>query len=100
MRSTPFFRAAVLGTALTLSACAASRPRGETVASRRLQDSAPEKSAALRAATPGLELEAEDQRWGIEAAKELKRDRPPKTLAPLGPEAGAKSVDVKLPTQP
>jgi hypothetical protein len=96
MTSTTFVRALILGVSLA-SACAASRPRTETVATRRLDDTNPDKSAALRAATPGLQLEAEDERWGIEAAKERKRPRDPRASKPQAPlpVAGAATVDVK-----
>ena len=66
----------VLGAALLFAACASTGRRNETVATPRLKDSAPERSASLRAGAPGLGLEAEEQRWGIEAAKQRKRDRP------------------------
>jgi hypothetical protein len=95
-------RATLLGAALVLPACAASPPRAETVATQRLRDSTPERSAALRAATPGLGLEAEEQRWGIEAAKARKGARDPRAAPvpePL-PRAGAAAVDVKTPTNP
>jgi len=39
----------------------------------RLKDSAPERAAATRGAATNLQLEQEDQRWGIEAARERKR---------------------------
>ena len=39
----------------------------------RIKDSAPERAAALRAANPGLQLEGDEERWGIEAARERKR---------------------------
>ncbi|HVU52359.1 MAG TPA: hypothetical protein VHL80_16810 [Polyangia bacterium] len=96
MTSNTFVRAFILGASLA-SACAASRPRTETVAARRLDDTAPDRSAALRAATPGLELEAEDARWGIEAAKERRRARDPRAGNPQPPlpAAGASTVDVK-----
>ena len=38
-----------------------------------MADSAPEKIAAQRAATPGLQLERDDDRWGLEAARERRR---------------------------
>jgi hypothetical protein len=98
MTSKSFFRAFVLAASLA-SACAASRPHTETVAARRLGDAAPERSAALRAATPGLGLEAEDERWGIEAAKERKRARDPRVSQPPQPlpAAGTMTIDVKTP---
>lgn len=69
-----------LALALSLGACAASTQRSEAVTAQRLKDSTPERSAALRSATPGLE--AEDQRWGIEAAKQRKRDRAQQAQTP------------------
>jgi hypothetical protein len=99
MTTSTFLRTTILATGLLFAACATSGPRTETVATHRLPDSAPERSAALRSATPGLDLEADDERWGIEAAKERKRDRP-KTVAskPAAPAAGAGSIDVKAPS--
>jgi hypothetical protein len=102
MTSNTFFRAVILGLSLA-SACAASRPRTETLAARR-RDDAPAKSAALRAAAPGLQLEAEDARWGIEAAKERRRPHDPRVSQPLAPlpAAGTATVDVRTagPTSP
>jgi hypothetical protein len=78
----------LLAAGLLAAACAGSpRPRAETPA--RIKDSAPEKLAAQRAATPGLGLEREDERWGFEAAREQRRladqrkqANPPSHLAP------------------
>jgi hypothetical protein len=97
MTSTRFLRAFVLGLSLT-SACAASQPRTETLAARQ-RDTTPDRSAALRAATPGLQLDAEDERWGIEAAKERRRPRDPRASKPQAPlpVAGTAAVDVKAP---
>jgi hypothetical protein len=54
------------------AACARTpAPLPETPA--RIKDSVPEKIAAQRAATPGLALEREDERWGFEAARERRR---------------------------
>jgi hypothetical protein len=102
MIANDILRTTVLAAALLLPACTASRPHTETVASQRLKDSAPERSAALRAATPGLELEAEDQRWGIEAARARKSERNPRPHADPAPPpaAGAAAIDVKTPTNP
>jgi hypothetical protein len=76
-------------TALLLVAgggCARSAPPpAETPA--RVKDSAPEKIAAQRAAIPGLNLEQEDQRWGVEAARERKRAAPPETPSSPPPAA-------------
>ncbi len=60
---------------LTLFFSCATKPRGsaETAAPpARIRDSAPEKRAALRAADPKLGTEGDEQRWGIEAAREHK----------------------------
>ena len=42
-------------------------------------------------------LEAEDQRWGFEAARERRRDRPKKAPPPPATATGAGSIDVKAP---
>jgi hypothetical protein len=52
-------------------ACATgARPQPQTAA--RLQDAAPEKIAAQRSAA-NLGLQADDDRWGVEAARERRR---------------------------
>lgn len=50
-------------------ACA-SRPQPDPASPPRVKDSIPERSAALRAADGRLKLDVDDQRFGIEAAKE------------------------------
>jgi len=89
-----------LGLGLLPLACASTQHR-EAQAPARIQDSAPEKVAAQRAAARGLDLEADDARWGVEAAQERKRaDRkqPPAAQAtqptPKGP------VDLKTGAAP
>ena len=93
-RRRPRCRSRLSGAALALalalaigwlaSSCAASRPlprprSAETAGARpgapppRIPDSVPERAAALRAADPNLQLEPEDERWGIEAARERRR---------------------------
>lgn len=57
---------------LVMACAAGPRPRAE--GPPRLKDSAPERIAAQRAAVPGLQLEGDDQRWGIEAAREQRRE--------------------------
>jgi hypothetical protein len=62
-----------------------------------MPDSAPEKLAAQRSAAPhGLQLEQEDERWGIEAARARHRARAQDaTRAETQPAGGAgKAVDV------
>jgi len=51
-----------------------------------MKDSAPERAAAQRAAQKDLNLEAEDERWGIEAARERKeRARTDSGASPSAP---------------
>jgi hypothetical protein len=51
-------------------ACAKSQPPAETPP--RIKDSVPEKIAAQRAAQKDLKLEEDDERWGVEQARERK----------------------------
>jgi len=77
-RSVPFAIAALL--LVGGGGCARSAPPpSETPA--RVKDSAPEKIAAQRAAIPGLNLEQDDQRWGVEATRDRKRAAPPEPPA-------------------
>jgi hypothetical protein len=88
-------RRILLATALPLSACAGAQHRPENT-SARVRDSAPEKAAAQRAATPGLALEADDERWGITAAAQRKRaqdDQKAKAAAATG-GPGTSRVDL------
>ena len=65
----------LLWMALAASSCAASR-REPATANRRVKDSPAETVAAHRAAAPrSLELEKDDERWPLEAARERKRAR-------------------------
>jgi hypothetical protein len=68
-------RAALLGVAILLPACAGAQRPPETPTAARLKDSTPEKVAAQRAASPQLRLEEDDARWGISAAQERKHAR-------------------------
>jgi hypothetical protein len=64
--------ASLLAAGLMAAACAGPpRPGAQTPA--RIKDSAPEKIASQRAATPGLGVERDDERWGFEAARERRR---------------------------
>ena len=84
-------------------ACAASpRPRPE--AASRVKDSAPDKIAAQRAASGNLRLEDEDQRWGIDAARERRdqatqRKQAP-TPVPLSPPTGPVDLQSQAPLVP
>jgi hypothetical protein len=75
--------------------CAGSPKRPEAV-SPRMKDSAPEKIASQRAASPqSLQLEPETDRWGFEAARERRRDDKAKKAKPqTQPAAGDNTVDV------
>jgi hypothetical protein len=80
----------VTAAVLLLVGCA-SGPRARPSPESRVKDSAPEKIAAQRSATPGLQLEDEDQRWGIEAARARRQEADGKkqirdaALLPSGP---------------
>ena len=99
---------------LTLWACAASgcaRSKPPPPAAPRIQDSPPEQRAALNAVAH-LELEPDERRWGISAAKERKRQEaaraenrnrtvlvpmpPPNDSGAPGPaDGGAESVNTR-----
>jgi hypothetical protein len=108
----------VVGIALLMASCAGTPRRAADPPARitdsgggkpvgpntRIKDSAPEKAAALRAADRNLQLESEDQRWGIEAARERRRttdehaaeerrkEKSSKAIVPLGPGSGRVEV--------
>ena len=73
---------------LAVLACA-TPPRSERAAAPpRLKDSVPEKVAAQRAASGGLRLQDEEDRWGFEGARERRDDRRQAgktTVVPLPP---------------
>ena len=83
-----------------LSACA-SGPRARPEAAQRVPDSAPDKIAAQRAAAR-LNLEEEDQRWGFEAAREVKQRQEPRTLQQPAttPPPAANPGDLQPPPDP
>lgn len=88
------FAGAVLLCSSLLGSCATAPRRGET-ASPRASDAPSEKIAAQRAAAPkSLELEQNDERWQIDAARERKRQQDAKAAQQA---ASAKSVDVTTP---
>jgi hypothetical protein len=68
----------------------ASKPRGPSEAAApppaRLKDTAPEKRAALRSADPNIGAEADEARWGFEAARERKRRTDEKNQAAAAPK--------------
>jgi hypothetical protein len=84
-------RMRVLAGALLLAVSCASAPR---TSPPRMKDSAPEKVAAQRAAAPhGVQLEQDDERWGIEAARERKRQQDA-AKARQQQDAASKAVDL------
>jgi hypothetical protein len=74
---------------LALGAACRTAPRPETRSAARIPDSAPERAAAQRAASPGLGLEADEQRWGVEAARERRRQRDAKAAEAANAAASA-----------
>jgi hypothetical protein len=73
--------------------CATTPKRSESAAPRD-KDSAPEKIASQRAAgAHELQLEQDDERWGIEAARERKRQKDA-AKARQQADAAGKRVDV------
>jgi hypothetical protein len=75
MYPTRFPRLRVLAGALLVVASCAGAPK-RAASPPRMKDSASEKVAAQRAAAPhSVQLEADDERWGIDAARERKRQQ-------------------------
>src|SRR3954468_13817752 len=74
--------------------CAASpRPRTERA---RVKDSAPERAAALRGADRSLGLEADEERWGIAAARERREaQREARQRQTASPPAASGPVDLR-----
>jgi len=81
-----------LGLAGALVSACASSPKRPAEQPQRVPDSAPDKIAAQRAAA-GLHLEEEDERWGIDAARERKQRKEPR------PPAQASGPAEAAPTQ-
>jgi hypothetical protein len=83
----------LFGIGLIALSCAGSPKRPEA-SSPRTKDAASEKIAAQRAAAPsGLRLEQDDERWGIDAARERKREQDNKR-AEKTRTAGTRAADV------
>ncbi len=83
--------------ALLLFAACGTTPR-PTASSPRARDSAPEKVAAQRAAAPhSVQLEPDDERWGIEAARERKRQQDAAKTRRAQDAASGKAVGVTTP---
>ena len=84
------------GALVGVLSCATAPKRTESAAPRE-KDSAREKVAAQRAAAPHeLQLEQDDERWGIEAARERKRQKDAAKARQQAEPAG-KGVDVTTP---
>jgi hypothetical protein len=85
-------RRALLGltataTLMTAACASAPRPQAEVPApAARIPDSRPERIAAQRAGAPAsLELEQNDERWGIEAARDRREAEGQKKSATVTP---------------
>ena len=93
-----FVRMLMLAGAVATAAACATAPRS-TGTTARTKDSAPEKIAAQRAAAPhGLQLESEDERWGIEAARARKRQKDEKTARDQAAVGDAR-INVRTPAR-
>jgi hypothetical protein len=82
---------------LMLASCAGAPKKQEGAPPPRIKDSAPERAAAQRAASPGLRLESEEERWGIEAAQERKRQEQENKPKAAQPDGGAGKQVTPLP---
>jgi hypothetical protein len=97
MSPTTGSRLRLFAAACLMAMSCATAPKRQEAAAPRMKDSAPEKIAAQRAGgAHELQLEQDDERWGIEAAKERKRQQD-EAKARQQPAATGKSVDV-MPT--
>ena len=86
----------MIGIGLVALSCAGSPKRPEA-SSPRVKDSASEKVAAQRAAAPrSLQLEADDERWGFDAARERRREEQARK-AQKQAATGDKAIDVTTP---
>jgi hypothetical protein len=89
------------GAALLAGACASSAKPRQTPAEARLHESAPEKTAAQRSSARGLELEQNDERFGIEAAQAKRHEEAQKKeAAPPPPPPAPGPVDVSKQQKP
>lgn len=87
----PVLRNLLGALALVLAACA-STPSPSSQRPARIKDTVPERVAAQRAAQKNLNLEEEDERWGIDAARERKeRARTDSGAASPGPAPSSPS---------
>jgi hypothetical protein len=95
MSPTTVSRLSLFAAACLMALSCATAPKRQEAAAPRMKDSAPEKVAAQRAGGPHelQQLEQDDERWGIEAAKERKRQRD-EAKAREQPAGAGKSVDV------
>jgi hypothetical protein len=94
MSTTRVSHLSVFAAACLMALSCATAPKRQEAAAPRMKDSAPEKIAAQRAgAAHELQLEQDDERWGIEAAKERKRQQD-EAKARQQPAGAGKSVDV------
>jgi len=93
-----FSRLRVLAVGLVMIVSCATAPTRSGSAGPREKDSASEKVAAQRAvAAHELPLEQEDERWGVEAARERRRQRDEARARRQQAESAGKGVDVTTP---
>lgn len=92
--------------ALALAAACTTTPSPQAQRPARIKDTVPERVAAQRDAQKDLNLEGEDERWGIEAARERKNragrtDNGAAPADPAGPgPAGGGPTDLRQTASP
>jgi hypothetical protein len=88
----------IAGVLLLFAACGTTQK--PSAAPPRARDSAEEKVAAQRAAAPhSVQLEPDDERWGIEAARERRRQQDAAKARKQQDAAAGKAVDVTPPAK-
>jgi len=81
-----------------VSAACATAPKPAATAART-KDAAPDRIAEQRDAAPqGLQLESDDERWGIEAARARKRQKDEKAARDQAAAADTR-IDIKAPAR-
>lgn len=90
----------LLVAAAPAASCATAPRQPPAATSPRVKDSPAESAAAQRAATPrSLELEKDDERWGIEAARERRRAREREQAGQARPGVPASTTGVVEPAR-
>jgi|SRR5580765_655847 len=86
-------------TGLLALSCATAPKRAESPPPR-VKDSAPEKIAAQRPATPELRLQEDADRWQIEAAQEWHREAEQKKASPARAPAARRPPELNVKGSP